>query len=155
MATSLVKEILYKDFNSNFTPHPMTGDVSLVTNDKAISQSLRNLVLTGRYEIPYNSEKSGRVYESLFENFDPITLKVLEDDVRRVIQNFEPRAEVLSVVISQQEIDYINKKGRTPGSSSDQYSNMLDKNTIVITVVYRPINNKEPVNLEILVEKVR
>ena len=150
-----IREVVYQDFNSNFKPHPLTGDVTMVKNEKAIGQAIKNLVLTSKYDSFYSSNKSGRVYESLFENFDPVVLQILEDNIKRVIQNFEPRAIVESVIIAQYAEAYPSKDGSFDAKVYKQYGNMIDQNELNIQVIYRPINSRENVTLDIIVEKIR
>ena len=153
--TKVIENIKYKDFNLKFYPHPITGDIGYVTNDKAIGQAIKNLVLNGRYDSFYQTEKSGRVYHSLFENFDPIVLRALEDDIRRVINNYEPRAVLDSVTINQFSEQYEQKENIRYESVDKQASRGIDQNRLDIRIVYRPINSTEVVELKFYVEKVR
>ena len=41
---------IYKDLNLFFTKHPMSSDVSKVTDVQAIKRSIRNLILTNKGE---------------------------------------------------------------------------------------------------------
>ena len=47
---------LYKDLTLFFTPNPVTGDVSSVTDVQAIKRSVRNLVLLNPAEKPLHPE---------------------------------------------------------------------------------------------------
>ncbi len=153
--SKVIDNIKYKDFNLKFYPHPITGDIGYVVNDKAITQSIKNLVLNGRYESFYQPEKSGRVYHSLFENFDPIVLKALEEDIRRVITNYESRAVVETVTINQYPEQYQLKENIKYNDVGKQSSQGLDQNRLDIRIVYRPINSTSPVELKFYIEKVR
>ena len=41
----------YSDLNLDFNPHPLSGDVTILTDMNALMRSLRNLVFTGKYDI--------------------------------------------------------------------------------------------------------
>ncbi len=41
---------IYSDFNHTFLPHPFTNQISRKTNVDAIKLSMRNLILTNKFE---------------------------------------------------------------------------------------------------------
>jgi len=91
---------VFKDINLNFTKHPITGDISKLTNVEAVKRSVRNLVNTNFYERPFHPEIGSDVRAILFEPVTPVTADVLKRYVEDVIGNFEPRAEVISVNVN-------------------------------------------------------
>ena len=44
---------VYKDINLNFSRHPVTGDISTLTDVSSVKRSVRNLVNTNFYEKHY------------------------------------------------------------------------------------------------------
>ena len=44
------KSRAYKDITLDFTPNPVTGDLNVLKNERAIMRSIRNLVQTGTQE---------------------------------------------------------------------------------------------------------
>ena len=91
---------IYKDINLNFSKHPITGDISKLTNVEAVKRSVRNLVNTNFYECPFHPEIGSDVRSILFEPVSPLIADVLIRYVEDVINNFEPRAELISVIVS-------------------------------------------------------
>src|SRR5210317_2607013 len=91
---------VFKDINLNFTKHPITGDISKLTNVEAVKRSVRNLVNTNFYERPFHPEIGSDVRSILFEPVSPLIADVLKRYVEDVINNFEPRAELISVIVS-------------------------------------------------------
>jgi phage baseplate assembly protein W len=91
---------IYKDINLNFSKHPITGDISKLTNVEAVKRSVRNLVNTNFYERPFHPEIGSDVRSILFEPVSPLIADVLKRYVEDVINNFEPRAELISVIVS-------------------------------------------------------
>ena len=89
---------IYKDLNLFFTKHPLTADVSKVTDVQAIKRSVRNLVLTNKGERLFHPEIGGGVKGSLFENFTPIA--ELESAITHVIRRYEPRVMVEKVIVN-------------------------------------------------------
>ncbi len=155
MSRNRLSPTRYRDFDFNFLAHPITGDVSILEDDRAITQSIRNIVLNSLYASPYRSRKSGRVYESLFENFDPIRIRIAEDTITRAINNFEPRAIIENVSISNVEELHTRRTNRVPTDNNDALINNIDHNKLVINIIYTPINSKRSVSVEIFTEKVR
>ena len=84
--------------NLNFVAHPITGDVTKLTNVEAVKRSVRNLINTNFYERPFHPEIGSDIRSILFEPVSPMIEDVLSRHVQDVIQNFEPRVELTSVV---------------------------------------------------------
>ena len=91
---------VFKDINLSLARHPITGDIASLTNIEAVKRSVRNLINTNFYERPFHPEIGSNVRSVLFEPVSPIVASVLERHVRDVIENFEPRAELIDVQVS-------------------------------------------------------
>ena len=87
----------YKDLDLFFNKKNGTNDVTQITDIQAVKRSIRNLVLTNFYEKPFHPEIGSGIRDMLFENMTPITAVVLARKVEDVIENFEPRARLISV----------------------------------------------------------
>ena len=94
-----MNESRYRDLDLNFIKHPVTLDLSTKTDGEAIKRSLRNLVLTNIYEKPFHPEISSDVRDLLFEPATPLTAIRLKKAITEVIENFEPRIDLLEVSI--------------------------------------------------------
>jgi phage baseplate assembly protein W len=88
---------LYKDLQLGLAPHPVTRDVSRVTDVNAVKQSMKLLLMTSFYERLFHPERGSPLYRLLFEPIDPITTNMLKQAIERVIQNDEPRAQLISL----------------------------------------------------------
>ena len=99
MATTR-KSRAFKDISLSFSPHPVTKDLPVLTNERAITRSVRNLVETIRSERFFNSLIGTSIRDSLFDNFDRTTVMIIEDEVRQVLANFEPRVTNVGVKVS-------------------------------------------------------
>jgi phage baseplate assembly protein W len=89
---------VFSDLNLNLVAHPITGDVTKLTNVEAVKRSVRNLINTNFYERPFHPEIGSDIRSILFEPVSPMIEDVLSRHVQDVIQNFEPRVELTSVV---------------------------------------------------------
>ena len=89
-----------RDLTLQFTKNPNTGDLVLKTGSNAVKESIRNLILTKKKERPFQPALGSSILELLFEPNDIITEKLIEDEIRTTIENFERRAEVLDVIVN-------------------------------------------------------
>lgn len=123
----------YSDIDLAFIPHPVTGKLSRKTNRNSVRQSVKSLVLTNFYERPFQPNIGCNVRAMLFELFTPATKQKLENAVREVIYNYEPRAEVIEVIAEQRD----------------------DLNALTLSLAFYVINDPEPVVLDVILERVR
>tara|TARA_B100001989_G_scaffold236451_1_gene198386 strand:- start:298 stop:699 length:402 start_codon:yes stop_codon:yes gene_type:complete len=87
----------FKDISFAFEPHPVTKDLPVLKNERAIVRSVRNLVETIPTERFFNSELGTQIRASLFENFTPTLTMVIEDQINETIMRYEPRVTNLRV----------------------------------------------------------
>ena len=90
----------FKDISLTFVPHPVTRDLPVLVNERAIVRSVRNLVETIPTERFFNSLIGTDIRGSLFENFSRNTAIIIEDQVRETINNFEPRVDNVRVEVN-------------------------------------------------------
>lgn len=129
----MINPVKYSDFSVNLDIHPVKGDLVLLTDEKSISRSLKNLVFTATYERFWHPEKGAGIPQTLFELMGSDTQYILENKIKEVCQNYEPRAEILRVGI---------------------YPDM-DRNSYRCTIVYRPLNSLTPETVDFLLKRIR
>ena len=93
------KSRAFKDISLSFSPHPVTKDIPVLTNERAIARSVRNLVETLPTERFFNPLLGTDVRETLFDNYSRTTIYVIEDQIRETITNFEPRVTNINVEV--------------------------------------------------------
>ena len=98
MATTR-KSRAFKDISLSFSPHPVTKDLPILANERAISRSVRNLVETIPTERFFDSNLGSDVRELLFENFAGSSVMILEDMIRTTIRNYEPRVGDIGIEV--------------------------------------------------------
>ena len=99
------KSRAFKDISLSFSPHPVTKDLPVLLNERAIVRSVRNLVETIPTERFFNPLIGTDIRDSLFENFTPTTVTVIEDQVRESIRNFEPRVGEIDIEVEARPDD--------------------------------------------------
>jgi phage baseplate assembly protein W len=123
----------YSDLDLDFIPHPTTKDVVIKTGPDAIKRSVRNLILTNFYDRPFRPGIGSNAQRLLFENASPLIANFLTDAIREVIENFEPRVDLIDVKV--------------------QFDN--DNNGYNATISYIILNRGEPVVTNIFLERIR
>ena len=92
----------FKDISLSFEPHPITKDLPVLMNERAIARSVRNLVETIPTERPFNPFLGSNVRSSLFEFVDYGTASNLKDQIETSVKNWEPRVDNLVVNVDPQ-----------------------------------------------------
>ena len=88
---------LYRGFSTvDHMAKPAAG--FLVTNVKLINQDLMNHIYTIPGERPMLPTFGTRIPLLAFEPLDPITLKIVEDDLRTVF-NYDPRVRLIDLAV--------------------------------------------------------
>jgi phage baseplate assembly protein W len=99
----------FKDISLSFARHPVTNDILTVRNEDAIKKSVTNLVKTSIGERFFNSLIGSTVIDSLFElNTTGISI-VLEEEIKTLLNNFEPRIKLREILIEDEpDLNEIN-----------------------------------------------
>ena len=128
---------VYKDISLYFTRNPVSGDVTEVTDVQDIKRSVRNLVLTNRFDHPFHPEIASNVREMLFEQFTPITQTLIKNRIEEVLENYEPRVSVTSVEVVDPSFQH------------------MDNNSLNVTINFRLKNDPNIQSIDVLLERVR
>jgi phage baseplate assembly protein W len=123
----------YSDLNLGFIAHPVTGAVARKTDREAVKQSVRSLILTDFYERPFQPEIGCGLRYSLFELFTPATKQAMETAIREVIENYEPRASILEVLVEDHPDDH----------------------AMTASIAFMIVNDPNPIVLDLILERVR
>ena len=123
----------WSDLDLDFNTHPVTKDVVTKTDVEAIKRSVRNLILTNRYERPFQPEIDGGVTRHLFQLSTPSTKLDIKTAIQVAIANFEPRVQLIDVFVGGD----------------------LDRNGFDVTINFRVINVPAPVTIELFLERLR
>jgi phage baseplate assembly protein W len=131
VTTGIVRE--FKDLDLNFTIHPVKKDINKHVGTMAIVNSIKNLVLTNHYEVPFHPEIGSNTRRLLFENLDTVTAAAVEAEIRTTITNFEPRVNILNIQVLP---DY-------------------DKNGFKVYLEFSVVNLTQPVTINFFLERIR
>ena len=92
----------FKDISFSFVPHPVTKDLPVLSNERAIVRAVRNLVETIPTERFFQPFIGSDVRASLFENFDIETADEIKEQIEETISIYEPRVDNVNIVVNGQ-----------------------------------------------------
>lgn len=90
---------IYSDLDLDFEVNPFDGDLYIKYDDQAVKRSLRNLLLTERFEKPFQPNVFVGIRQNLFELNTPIDIAVLKQNISDIINRYEPRVYDVDVVV--------------------------------------------------------
>lgn len=124
----------FSDFLTSFAKTPLGNQLGKVTNEQSVNQSLRNIIKTNLGERLFQPLIGSDVYNILFENNTPENISLLELFIENAIRNSETRVNLVQVIVNTE---------------------VMDENSVEISLIYNLINNPEPITLTILLKRVR
>jgi len=124
---------IYSDLNLSFTKNPATKDVAKLFDVQAIKRAVKNIILTNKYERPFNSDFGCNLRGFLFENITEPLLVIIKDRVAMAIEKYEPRVTVEDVVVKDDQ----------------------DKNGLSIMVSFLINGTEAPVSVSTFLQRVR
>lgn len=92
----------FKDISFSFDPHPVSKDLPIIINERAIVRSVRNLVETIPTERFFNPTLGTDIRSSLFELVNYGTATVIRDQIKDTVEFYEDRVENLNVKVDPQ-----------------------------------------------------
>lgn len=122
----------FVDLDFSFMMHPITSNVSIRKGKNAVKQSILHLLKLKTGDKPFHPEIKSPIYDYLFENASMIVQVVLEGEIRKYINVYEPRVKVDTVNVS-----------------------FPDSNTIACNIVGTMVNVSEPFTINILIDRLR
>ena len=127
------RRTVYSDIPDSFALSPVNSDLTRVTDELSVRQSIKNLMLTDRGERLFQRDLGSDVKALLFENANPAGFKIIQNHIKDLLKIKEPRCNVIDVTISS----------------------MLDSNQIEITLRYSIINITQIQEFSVILDRVR
>lgn len=124
---------IFSDLDFNFTAHPVTKDLVRRYDEEAVKAALKNLILTRNFERPFHSEIGSPIRALLFEPATPMLGVILKQAIIDVINNFEPRVNLIDVSANVDE----------------------DSNNINVSIEFKIVNTERPLTLDLTLERTR
>ena len=122
----------YTNIDLTFTAKP-SGDVYKKFDAAAVKQSVKNLLLTSRYEKPFQPNFGANLNSALFAldtDYDP---DYIQDLIADAIEKYEPRARVLEISLNLEP----------------------ETNALDATIVFQVVNTSEVVSVDVSLTRLR
>ena len=129
--TNIARE--FKDLDMNFTIHPIRKDVNKLTAERAVINSIKNIVLTAHYEKPFDPDFGSNIRRLLFENLDKLTASAIEREINETVALYEPRVKIIETIA---RADFEN-------------------NGFKIEMRFMIVNQTQPVTITFFLERIR
>jgi len=123
----------FRDLDLSFNIHPVRKDVNVHKSERAVINSIKNLILTNHYERPFQPELGSNIRRLLFENVDSVMAAQIEREIEETIENFEPRAQISNVTAIAAP----------------------DENKYEVIMEFFVINNPNPITINFFLERIR
>ena len=152
----------FVDVNLSFLPSPVTDDITLLKNVRAINNSLKNIVLTLPGEVPFNRDIGSVTQTFLFDIVDDVSAGLLADEIERAITFCEPRVSFDGP--DQQELtgdEYANDVPQQQGDLLFQddlgvtVNADVDGNSFEVTIKYRITGTTQIIRVEQILTPTR
>ena len=109
------------------------ADISLKTDANAIKAAVKHLILTTNFERHFHSDIGSQVRAIMFEPATPMTQILLQRSITDVITSYEPRVQLLDVIVSLDNPSY----------------------SANITIYFQIINTTQPLRIDLVLERAR
>ena len=140
----------YVDVSLSFVPSPVTNDITVLTNERAINNSIKNIIMFLPTEIPFQADVGSLTQRYLFDIIDEATSGLLATEIRRAILYNEPRVTFKPLNPGQK--DAVEYRNNSPTGIADRFfqdqlgvfvESQPDQNQFAVTVKYRIVGDEE------------
>lgn len=91
----------YKDVDLCFKRNPITGDIAVKKDERAIEQALKNVMLTRKGEKPFAPNVGSNISDILFEPMDAFSADRLERELIDNVGQFDERIRIIDVEVRE------------------------------------------------------
>ena len=121
------------DFLNSFAVSPVGNQLGRVVNERAIVQSLKNIISTDLGERLFQPNIGSDIRRMLFENIAQENLTAVSSYIQTAILRNEPRVSLLNIDVTSYP----------------------EENGLSITIYYNIINNPETLSFTFILKRVR
>lgn len=122
----------YRDVDFSFAKHAISGGIGMKSGVSSVKQSILHLLQLRSGDKPFHPEIRSPIYEYLFENVSSIVKIIIEDEIIKYLNAYEPRASISEVTVT-----------------------FTGPNAIACSIRGTIINLQEPFTVEVLVSRLR
>ena len=127
------KDKTFIDVSLAFEPNPITSDLTVLLDDRAINNAMKNLILIAPSEVPFDRDIGSKTRDYLFDLIDSGTAGILTMEIERAIKFGEPRVELQHVIVDPRP----------------------DQNHFMVTVVYKIVGFEQVFTVNQILQPTR
>ena len=98
----------YSDLDALFVAHPITGDIMTKKDTDAIKRSVRNIVLTNKFERPFKPNFGASLRDQLFELRTERSKEKFAKRLAETIELYEPRVYNVKIGLNDEDTNEMN-----------------------------------------------
>ena len=121
------------DIDLNFTAKSTSGDIFKKTDQAAVKQSIKNLLMTNKLEKPFHEKFGADITGMLFELADDRASVTIRRNIVSNLKRYEPRAKIMDINVI---------------SNPDAY-------TLRVRLTFRVMTTGEIIDLETTISRLR
>lgn len=125
--------VTFSDLDLTMIINPTNGDIVKVINAAAINRSIQALIFSNMYDHPFRPDITSPIGSLLFQSYSPDIGNILEKVISSLLNNFEPRIQLLDVSVDAAPQD----------------------NSLSATIIYQIVNNPAPITFNVLLKRLR
>ena len=144
-----MREKTYVDVSLSFKPSPVTNDITLLKNENAINNSIKNIIMFLPSEVPFDADIGSKTQRYLFDVIDEATAGLLATEIRRAILFCEPRVTFRNPDPNKTNVSklYGGGYGSQGGLPFQEDLGVFvdlqpDQNSLAVTVKYRIVGGE-------------
>lgn len=102
-ASIVSRKKAWRDLDLTLKIHPIRKDIIPLKDDAAIKNAVKNLLVSNFHERPFASDKGANLVGLLFEPVGVMTNILLRNNIKTVLDKYEPRVVTTGITIQYLE----------------------------------------------------
>ena len=86
----------YVDLSLSFKPSPVTDDITVIRNEIAINNAIKNIIMFLPGEVPFEGDIGSTTQRFLFDVIDEVTAGLVADEIKRAGCSFDVQQDGLN-----------------------------------------------------------
>ena len=151
------KRIIYSDFRTDFGKNAFTGYLGKLTNEDAVKQAFRNLMLTNHGERFFDADYGANLTSYLFENLQPDQMEMIRMDVQSAVSVYDGRITIHEILIPDYEasVDSTGADQQVKDIYNYGRKTQLDSNVMSVRIVFSVKNIPDVQSVGVDIKRVR
>ena len=98
--------LVYKDIDFLTTKNELTSEMNVKLDTNAVSQTIKNIILTSKNEKPFSPNFGGNLYDLLFITPSFLELELKKSEIFSLLEIYETRATIVNIDIINTSSEY-------------------------------------------------